>query len=79
MINKIGYCGFGDSCIYIHDRGDYKTGWELEEGNIKHEFFKNGKKNRKKDNKVLGLDQITNLKNKIKLLYPQIAQYANKI
>jgi len=25
-----GYCGFGDSCIYIHDRGDYKSGWELE-------------------------------------------------
>lgn len=26
-----GYCVFGDSCIYIHDRGDYKSGWELEE------------------------------------------------
>ena len=25
-----GYCTFGDSCIYIHDRGDYKSGWELE-------------------------------------------------
>jgi RING finger protein 113A len=25
-----GYCIFGDSCIYMHDRGDYKTGWELE-------------------------------------------------
>ena len=25
-----GYCCFGDSCIYIHDRGDYKSGWELE-------------------------------------------------
>ena len=25
-----GYCCFGDSCIYIHDRGDYKAGWELE-------------------------------------------------
>lgn len=25
-----GYCTFGDSCIYGHDRGDYKAGWELE-------------------------------------------------
>lgn len=25
-----GSCVFGDSCIYIHDRGDYKSGWELE-------------------------------------------------
>ena len=25
-----GYCTFGDSCIYIHDRGDYKAGWEIE-------------------------------------------------
>ena len=25
-----GYCAFGDSCLYLHDRGDYKTGWELE-------------------------------------------------
>ena len=29
--NETGYCGFGDSCIYVHDRGDYKTGWELEQ------------------------------------------------
>ena len=26
-----GSCVFGNSCIYLHDRGDYKTGWELEE------------------------------------------------
>ncbi|KAJ3293006.1 hypothetical protein HDU79_000784 [Rhizoclosmatium sp. JEL0117] len=25
-----GNCGFGDSCIYMHDRGDYKTGWQLD-------------------------------------------------
>lgn len=38
-----GYCGYGDSCIFLHDRyveihmfcmliarGDYKTGWQLE-------------------------------------------------
>ena len=28
--NETGYCGFGDSCIYVHDRGDYKASWELD-------------------------------------------------
>lgn len=27
---ETGYCGFGDTCIFMHDRGDYKTGWQLE-------------------------------------------------
>ena len=25
-----GYCVFGNSCIYVHDRSNYKTGWEME-------------------------------------------------
>uniref|UniRef100_A0A7S2SXW6 C3H1-type domain-containing protein n=1 Tax=Rhizochromulina marina TaxID=1034831 RepID=A0A7S2SXW6_9STRA len=25
-----GFCGFGDSCKFMHDRGNYKTGWQLE-------------------------------------------------
>lgn len=25
-----GFCGFGDSCIYLHDRGDRKSGWQLD-------------------------------------------------
>jgi RING finger protein 113A len=27
---ETGYCGFGDSCIFLHDRGDYKMSWELD-------------------------------------------------
>lgn len=27
---ETGYCGYGDSCKFIHDRSDYKTGWEIE-------------------------------------------------
>ncbi|KAJ1919971.1 RNA-splicing factor [Mycoemilia scoparia] len=27
---ETGFCGYGDSCIYMHDRGDYKSGWQLE-------------------------------------------------
>ena len=26
-----GYCPFGDTCIYIHDRGDYKSGFQLDQ------------------------------------------------
>ncbi|KAF5863082.1 RNA-splicing factor [Aspergillus alliaceus] len=27
---QTGYCGFGDGCIYLHAREDYKQGWELD-------------------------------------------------
>ena len=25
-----GYCGYGDACKFMHDRGDYLSGWQLE-------------------------------------------------
>lgn len=28
---ETGYCGFGDTCIYLHDRSDYKSGWKIEQ------------------------------------------------
>ena len=27
---ETGYCGYGDNCIYLHDRGDYLSGWQME-------------------------------------------------
>lgn len=27
---ETGFCGYGDTCIYLHDRGDTLTGWQLE-------------------------------------------------
>jgi RING finger protein 113A len=27
---ETGHCGFGDTCIFIHDRSDYKSGWQLD-------------------------------------------------
>uniref|UniRef100_A0A915KY28 C3H1-type domain-containing protein n=1 Tax=Romanomermis culicivorax TaxID=13658 RepID=A0A915KY28_ROMCU len=27
---ETGFCGFGDSCKFLHDRSDYKHGWEIE-------------------------------------------------
>jgi RING finger protein 113A len=26
-----GFCGFGDGCIYLHDRGDTLAGWQIEQ------------------------------------------------
>jgi RING finger protein 113A len=27
---QTGFCGFGDACIFLHDRTDYKQGWQLD-------------------------------------------------
>jgi RING finger protein 113A len=27
---QTGFCGYGANCIYVHDRGDYKSGWEID-------------------------------------------------
>jgi len=34
---ETGYCGYGDSCKFLHDRGDYKTGWQLEREFVEEE------------------------------------------
>lgn len=27
---ETGFCGYGDACKFVHDRSDYKSGWEIE-------------------------------------------------
>lgn len=34
---ETGYCGFGDSCKFLHDRSDYKFGWQLEQEEHSHQ------------------------------------------
>lgn len=38
---ETGYCGYGDACKFVHDRGDYKSGWELERVSHLLEVFHN--------------------------------------
>lgn len=35
---ETGFCGFGDSCKFLHDRSDYKHGWQLEQEWARGEF-----------------------------------------
>lgn len=41
-----GFCGFGDTCIYLHDRGDTLSGWQLE---LKWQQEQKDKKERQKE------------------------------
>ncbi|KAH9256502.1 hypothetical protein BASA81_005417 [Batrachochytrium salamandrivorans] len=37
--NQTGYCGFGDSCIYIHDRTTYVSGNVLDQSQRQDEMW----------------------------------------
>lgn len=40
---ETGYCGFGDSCKFLHDRSDYKAGWQLEKDYAEQEKIRKEK------------------------------------
>ncbi|PWN33308.1 uncharacterized protein FA14DRAFT_161229 [Meira miltonrushii] len=39
---ETGMCGYGDSCIYLHDRSDYLAGWQLDKLPNSNPFGKRG-------------------------------------
>mmetsp|Transcript_17389 Transcript_17389/g.27087 ORF Transcript_17389/g.27087 Transcript_17389/m.27087 type:complete len:319 (-) Transcript_17389:95-1051(-) len=53
---ETGFCGFGDSCIYLHDRGDTIAGWQLE-AQWEEKKKKNEKEKERQMNKFLKAGQ----------------------
>ncbi|XP_011701889.1 PREDICTED: RING finger protein 113A [Wasmannia auropunctata] len=45
---ETGFCGFGDSCKFLHDRSDYKLGWQLEREAASGEYNDSGDEDDKK-------------------------------
>lgn len=45
---ETGFCGFGDSCKFLHDRSDYKLGWQLEREAASGEYHNSGDEDDKK-------------------------------
>ncbi|XP_043278969.1 E3 ubiquitin-protein ligase RNF113A [Venturia canescens] len=45
---ETGFCGFGDSCKFLHDRSDYKLGWQLERETGTGEYDNSGDEDDKK-------------------------------
>ena len=40
---ETGFCGFGDSCKFMHDRSDYKFGWQLENEYTEQQKYRTSK------------------------------------
>ena len=55
---ETGFCGYGDACKFVHDRSDYKSGWELDKVCIALESMQS----------LPSIRLIASLKNRISIL-----------
>lgn len=51
---ETGFCGYGDTCIYLHDRGDTISGWQLEQQWEEQQKLKKEKQDREMHNFASG-------------------------
>ncbi|CAI5711230.1 unnamed protein product [Peronospora destructor] len=56
---ETGFCGYGDSCKFLHDRSDYKSGWQIE-----REYAEKEKKRQKRFEAGLDPDAISDEEDK---------------
>lgn len=54
---ETGFCGYGDTCIYLHDRGDTLSGWQLEQQWEEQQKKKKEQQEREMNKFTNGLDQ----------------------
>jgi RING finger protein 113A len=51
---ETGFCGYGDTCIYLHDRGDTVSGWQLERQWEEQQKLKKAKQEQEMNNFATG-------------------------
>eukprot|EP00531_Pseudo-nitzschia_arenysensis_P002390 CAMPEP_0116131232 /NCGR_PEP_ID=MMETSP0329-20121206/8898_1 /TAXON_ID=697910 /ORGANISM="Pseudo-nitzschia arenysensis, Strain B593" /LENGTH=300 /DNA_ID=CAMNT_0003625653 /DNA_START=15 /DNA_END=916 /DNA_ORIENTATION=- len=59
-----GFCGFGDTCIYLHDRGDTMSGWQLEKAWEEKQKSKRKQQEEQMERFLNGETEDSNKKNK---------------
>jgi RING finger protein 113A len=56
---ETGFCGFGDTCIYLHDRGDTLSGWQIEQQWEEQQTKKKEQQEKEMSNFTSGSDPTT--------------------
>ncbi|CAH0490519.1 unnamed protein product [Peronospora farinosa] len=68
---ETGFCGYGDSCKFLHDRSDYQSGWQIEK-----EYAEKEKKRQKRLEAGQDPDEISDEEDKNKVKRSAEEQFA---